>query len=261
MTCHGGAREAWASRLICFMTLDYLNHSYRKIAQQVSNAPARKILITAVEVPARSADLHQIVAELSQTHHKIDVELAPLGDGHGKFQNINAALQGVAVDDYDRLTVIDDDIALPRRFLDTFIFLSENAGLRMSQPAHRFRSYQSYSLTQRNWNSLARITNFVECGPVTAFHRDMYPYVLPFADLRWAWGTDVAWAEFARINNLPIGIIDATPIGHLRPVAASYSGKLARRRNELSNPGRYISKAQRHPENYQSNMSPLTTCD
>ena len=211
-----------------YQTRLLLNHSYRELTRRIPKTCPRKVLITAVEVPERSADLHHIIASLSKTRHDIDVRLAPLREGNGKFQNINAAIRDVALHKYDWLLVIDDDIAVPRGFLDKFIFLSEEAGLRMSQPAHRFRSYQSYSLTQRCWNSLVRITNFVECGPVTAFHRDIHPYVLPFANLRWAWGTDVAWAEFARCNNLPIGIVDATPIRHLRQVATSYSGKLAR---------------------------------
>jgi hypothetical protein len=126
------------------------------------------------------------------------------------------------------MVVLDDDVALPPRFLDTFLYLADRAELKICMPAHRFRSHQSYALTQRRWNSLVRTTNFVECGPITAFHREVFPYVLPFPNLRWAWGTDLAWSEHGKRQDFRIGIVDATPIEHLRPVAASYRSRDAR---------------------------------
>lgn len=204
------------------------NKCYRQIARRIEQAPIRSILITGVNVPARSEDLHKVISALSNTRHHVTTRIAPLREGKGKFQNINSGLLGLVLEDYDWLVIIDDDIALPDHFLDTFIYLAEKADLSICQPAHRFRSYQSYAITQREWNTLARVTHYVESGPVTAFRREIYPYVFPFAELRWAWGTDVAWCEIARKQSLRVGIVDATPIGHLRPVGASYNGKLAR---------------------------------
>ena len=36
------------------------------------------------------------------------------------------------------------------------------------------------------------------------------------------WGLDAHWSAAAAEAGLPLGIVDATPIRHLRPVAASY---------------------------------------
>ena len=39
--------------------------------------------------------------------------------------------------------------------------------------------------------------------------------LLPFPEgLRMGWGLDVHWAAVAREHGWPIGIVDATPIGH-----------------------------------------------
>ena len=186
----------------------------------------RKVLVTSVDVPARRDDLDRVVADLERSRHHVTVRLTPLGD-RGKFQNINAGLAGVDVAQYDWLVVFDDDVALPRRFLDLFLCAAETFDLRICQPAHRFFSYTSWELTQRVWNSLAHTSHFVECGPITAFHRSTFPHCLPFPDTRWAWGIDVLWSETARRQDFRIGIVDATRIGHLRDVAVSYSRQAA----------------------------------
>ena len=33
--------------------------------------------------------------------------------------------------------MVDDDVVLPRGFLDRFLFLAERFGLQLAQPAHR----------------------------------------------------------------------------------------------------------------------------
>jgi catechol 2,3-dioxygenase-like lactoylglutathione lyase family enzyme len=69
----------------------------------------------------------------------------------------------------------------------------------------------------------ARETTFVEIGPLTAFHRDTFATLLPFPALRMGWGLDAHWAAVARERGWPIGIVDATPVGHtIAPVGAGY---------------------------------------
>lgn len=65
-------------------------------------------------------------------------------------------------------------------------------------------------------------------GPVTAFRQDIFPQMLPFPETRFAWGIDVICAEMARRANAHIGAVDATPTGHLRPVAQSYDANTAK---------------------------------
>jgi hypothetical protein len=41
------------------------------------------------------------------------------------------------------------------------------------------------------------------------------------------WGLDVHWAAVAREHGWPIGVVDATPILHTVPVAATYPREVA----------------------------------
>ncbi len=198
-----------------------LNPQFWRLARRAASAPVRRVHVVAVDVPARRDDLQRVFATLRDSRHQVTTSLAPLED-RGKFENINIGLAAVDLSNVDWLIVVDDDVAFPKHFLDQFIYVCEAVALKIAQPAHRFRSHTTWALTQRVWNSLAHLTHFVECGPLTAFHRDVFDRVLPFPETRWAWGVDVVWAEIARRDGLRIGVVDATPIKHLRPVAATY---------------------------------------
>lgn len=198
-----------------------LNGSFRKLPKRAVEMPRRRVLVTSVDVPARRAGLDAMLTALQRTCHDVTVQLAPLGN-RGKFENINAAIAGTPLDSFDWLIVVDDDISFREGFLDQFLFVAEAVRFRICQPAHLFHSYTSWHVTQRVWNSLAHATQFVECGPLTAFHHSVFADCLPFPETRWAWGIDVLWSEIARRGGFEIGVIDATPIEHLREVADSY---------------------------------------
>jgi hypothetical protein len=205
-----------------------MNGTYRRLAGDARNAPRLNVFVTGVNVPARSRDLQNVLESMSSERHRVISKMAVLHEGKGKYQNINLELAGVDLDEFDWLIVTDDDVSLPANFLDTFLYLAEKTNLKICQPAHRFYSYQSYAVTQRGWNSLVRVTHFVEAGPITAFRREMFPFLLPFPELRWAWGNDLWWSEIAERHGYRNGIVDGTPIAHLRPVAESYDNRAAR---------------------------------
>ena len=163
---------------------------------------------------------------LAQSRHNVEFVLIDMAD-RGKFDNINAALGQRRPETYDWVLISDDDITTPPGLLDTCLHLAERCDLHIFQPAHRFRSYATFTLTQRHWNRLARVTNFVESGPLTGFRGRALGTLLPFPSMRWAWGIDVYWSEIARREGWNIGIIDALPIRHLRPVANSYNFSVA----------------------------------
>ena len=166
-------------------------------------------------------------AELLRSRHAVEIHTAPPGD-RGKFENLNALLRAHPLDGFDWVVVMDDDVALPPGFLDRFLHVAERAGLRLAQPAHRLHSHAAWAITRRRPGVAARETTFVEIGPVTAFHRDTFGTLLPFPDLRMGWGLDAHWAAVAREHGWPIGVVDATPIGHtLAPVAQGYGHRAA----------------------------------
>jgi hypothetical protein len=143
--------------------------------------------------------------------------------GRGKFENLNALLEQNPADGHDWLLVIDDDVALPHRFLDTFVFLAERFQLRLAQPAHRARSHAAWQVTRRRARSVTRETAYVEIGPVVAFQAATFETLLPFPELRAGWGLDLHWSALARQHGWRLGVVDATPIRHcLRVIASSY---------------------------------------
>ena len=185
-------------------------------------APARRVLVLALERTDVPNLLAEATAELRRSHHDLTIATGPATTG-GKFENLNALLETHPPAGHDWLIVLDDDITLPAGFLDDFLFLAERFDLRLAQPAHRAYSHAAWSVTRRRPGSIARETAFVEIGPLTAFHHSTFETLLPFPPLKAGWGLDNHWAALARRHRWRIGVIDATPIEHaLRPVAATY---------------------------------------
>ena len=195
--------------------------SMRKLAEDCRSHPKRKILIATVAVPGREAELNAVTAAFRSTRHEVVIHAAQMGN-RGKFDNINHVLSEYRPEDFDWVIVTDDDVTLPPDFLDMFIHVAEKLKLKVAQPAHRCLSYTTFTFNYRRWNSLGRVTRYVESGPITAFHRDIVPLVTPFPTLRWAWGTDIVWAVEAERHDMAIGIVDCTPIEHLKQVASTY---------------------------------------
>ncbi len=172
-------------------------------------------------------DVRRAATEFHGSAHDVTIDSCPPGE-LGKFENVNTLLAGHQLTDYDWLIVADDDIELPRGFLDRFLGLAEHFDFRLAQPAHRIRSHASWRLTRRRPGSIVRETRFVEIGPLTLLHPDTFATLLPFPDLRMGWGLDAHWAALAVDHGWRLGIIDATPIAHrARPAGDAYSREQA----------------------------------
>jgi GT2 family glycosyltransferase len=189
--------------------------------------PRRSVLVLAIVRPHNAATWDAAERELRASRHTMEIVAAPPGE-LGKFENLRALLERHPADGHDWLLVVDDDVALPRGFLDGVIALAERFDLRLVQPAHRLASHGAWPVTRRRPLSLARETAFVEIGPVTAIRRDAFDALLPFPPLRMGWGLDVHWAALARERGWRIGVVDVLPIAHLAaPAASAYSREQA----------------------------------
>ncbi len=212
------ARDLWLD------VAETLSGRRRRLTRRArTRPPRRRVLVLAIErtdVPSLMAAAR---AELARSRH--EVRLLVCGPGaRGKFENLNALLAGEDVDAYDWVLVLDDDVTLPRGFLDRFLCVAQDAGLRLAQPAHRLHSHAAWAVTYRVPGAAWHETTFVEIGPVTAFRRETFGALLPFPDLRMGWGLDAHWAALAREHGWRLGVVDATPVGHtLRPPAATYA--------------------------------------
>jgi hypothetical protein len=189
--------------------------------------PLRKVLALGVERPEHHALAAAIRAELERSRHDVELHMcAPAGAG--KFENLNRLLAAHPADGHDWLVVIDDDVELPRGFLDRMLFLCERFALDLAQPAHRHNSHAAWQITRRRAGSIVRETPFVEIGPVTAFASSTFSTLLPFPSLRMGWGLDLHWAALARERGWRCGVLDALAIGHrAAPAAGAYSREAA----------------------------------
>ncbi len=185
--------------------------------------PARRVLVLGVVRPEHERRFAAIEAELRRSRHDVHIHVTAPG-AKGKFENLNDLLAAHDPDAEDWLLVVDDDIELPRGFLDGFLFLAERFALDLAQPAHRLASHAAWEVTRRRPRSAVRETAFVEIGPLTAFASSTFAALLPFPPLRMGWGLDVHWAALAREHGWRCGVIDALPIAHrAAPAADAYS--------------------------------------
>ena len=192
----------------------------RAVRRAAAEAPSRRVLVVGVARPGMLGGA--IERELRASRHDVAVHLDPPAPGKGKWANLRVTLAAHPPGDADWLLVADDDVVLPAGFLDAFLLVAERAGLRLAQPAHAFASHAAWPVTRRRPGSLARLTRFVEIGPVTAIHRDAYPVLLPFPELEMGWGLDAHWSAKAADAGLALGVVDATPVRHVRPIAEAY---------------------------------------
>jgi GT2 family glycosyltransferase len=193
-----------------------------RVRRAAATWPRRRVLALAVEREDVPNVLAAARAEILSSRHEVRFESTPMA-GRGKFENLDALLERVPVDGFDWLLLVDDDVVLPRGFLDAFVFLAERFDLAMAQPAHRWRSHAAWNVTRRRPFSLVRETAFVEIGPLCALRSQTFETLLPFPPLQFGWGLDAHWSALARSRGWRQGVIDATPIRHgLRRIASSY---------------------------------------
>jgi hypothetical protein len=167
--------------------------------------------LAAVDASVRLWSLDDVPDTLRQWTH---------GSGPGRrFELLNRLL----VDATPGWTVLaDDDVQFKRGNVLDLVGLAELIGLDVSQPAHALGSNVSHSFTRVSPFSVARLTSFVEIGPVVVFSPAAFPHVVPMPVEGMGWGTELAWSELQRTSGLKLGIVDAVRIDHLGRVGAAY---------------------------------------
>jgi hypothetical protein len=119
----------------------------------------------------------------------------------------------------------DDDVRFKRANLVDLVGFADLIGLDISQPAHALGSHVSHSFTRTAPFSVARLTSFVEIGPVVVFSPAAVPHVVPLPEEGMGWGTEVAWSDLQRTSGLKLGIVDAVRIEHLGAIGGAYSSE------------------------------------
>ena len=199
--------------------------------------PALDVLVVSVYRPG--ARLAHTVQRLRSDRHRVHFAFGSTGEADpalaaetlatgmagGKFENVNALLElAPPMRRFDRLIVCDDDIDLPVRFLDRFVAVCEHLQLDLAQPAQSMRSHAAWRVTRTRPFSFARLTDFVEIGPLTGFSARAAQGLTPFPALRFGWGLDNHWGALARERGWRLGVVDALPVRHeWQRIASAYT--------------------------------------
>jgi hypothetical protein len=220
---------------LAFTAVDTLVGTRRRAARLALETPRRDVLVIGVYRPGSS--IADTLPALRSEKHNVRIALGSTGRGDpalgrqtvaeelggGKFENLNQVLRQTSSGGSDWVLVVDDDVRLPRAFLDGFVAVCEAFGLDLAQPAQTLRSHSAWKVTRRRPASLVRETRFVEIGPVTAFGRRAAAELLPFPELRYGWGLDLHWAALAGQRGWRLGVVDALPVRHESGlIAATY---------------------------------------
>jgi hypothetical protein len=221
---------------LAYGALDALTATRLRTARLARDTPRRDVLVIGVyregslmpeALQTLHSNSHNVGIALGSTgaaDPALDADTVATGLAGGKFENLNELLPKADHASVDWLLVVDDDVRLPRAFLDRFVAVCEAFGLDLAQPAQTLRSHSAWKVTRKRPASLVRETRFVEIGPVTAFSRRAAAELLPFPELRYGWGLDLHWAAIAGQRGWRLGVVDALPVRHESSlVGAAYS--------------------------------------
>src|SRR5690349_15898833 len=90
--------------------------------------PRRRVHVVGVARPENLRTVARLRRELTRSRHDVELHLVPPAPGAGKWANVNAALLATPPANADWLLIVDDDVVLPRGFLDRFIAAAEAFG-------------------------------------------------------------------------------------------------------------------------------------
>src|SRR3954469_8192167 len=200
----------------------HLSWTHRRLCRLAQRTPQREVLVATAYGP-ESRWIGPTLDELRSSRHNVRIAAGSTEELHGgKFENVNELIADHEPADWT--VVIDDDVCLPRHFLDCFIALAETLEFQLAQPAQTLASHAAWASARRIPFSVARRTNFVEIGPVTVFSRTAASKLLPFPKLEMGWGLDLHWGAVAEEQGWKLGVIDALPVRHeARRVGGAYS--------------------------------------
>ncbi len=132
--------------------------------------------------------------------------------------------------EYDYVWLPDDDIYADQDTISRMFEVARAVGLDLFAPAlHETSHYAHFSTMQNKRFPGGRWVGFVEIM-VPGFRTAVLERLLSTLDLTetgWGWGLDSLWPKLLDYEN--VGIIDATPVIHTRPVGQMRDAELATR--------------------------------
>ena len=184
-----------------------------------------------LQEPARDFDLFVSYYGNAAGRHRGSADHYEMRRGP-KWPGIDGLLHdyGTILGHYDAFWFPDDDLETSGAVIDRMFAFFHAFRLCLAQPALTRDSYHTWDTLLQEPGCHIRYSGFVEVmAPI--FSRDALAVCRPtFSESRSGWGLDWLWPTLCRQAGLgPIGVIDATPVRHTRPVG----GELYRNHPEL----------------------------
>ncbi len=198
----------------------------RELDELAAEGTPREVLVLSI-YGGDGARLSDALRPIRESLHNVRVVLGSMGPAApelaaetalsemrgGKFANLNRLCEAAGPLAADWVLLLDDDIALDRRFLDRMIAVAERFRLALAQPALSRASYGWWNVNRRR-PALLRETRFVEIGPAVLICREAFKALTPFPEQGMGWGLCLHWAALAERRGWRLGVIDAVPVRH-----------------------------------------------
>jgi len=145
--------------------------------------------------------------------------------GHGaggKFELLQHLLNEFPPPRMSWVALADDDFIFRRGTLIDLLAIARDAGLDLSQPAHRRFVNIAHHITLVRPRIVARRTHFVEIGPLVVMSPRGQAALLPFPLAKMGWGLEALWSRASLDRLITLGIVDAVTIEHRGQIGAHY---------------------------------------
>jgi hypothetical protein len=137
-------------------------------------------------------------------------------DGYNKWDFAREFLNPEECSHLEVMLLWDDDLELSRFDPDRFVAIMQENRLEVAQPALTLDSYVSHEIT-RERPGVGRMTDFVEVmAPAWTAPAWTKWYQMLTPENPWGWGYDLAARSACGYERM--GIIDCTPVRHIKPL-------------------------------------------
>ncbi len=207
-----------------------ISSGWRRVSRSPRDAPSAGVVgvyrvanaehVLRIVESARSARWQSAWWALDHIHPALrDVTV---GTGPGlKLPLLNRAL--AALGEVREWTLLaDDDVRFLEGDVLELVRMSQQAAVDLAQPARQPGTSRSHAITTAVPWSRARLTTFIESGPLVAVGPRFRERILPLPEGRgMGWGLELDWLELHR-DGCRLGIIDAVRVEHVGDVGHAY---------------------------------------
>ncbi|MDT8386616.1 MAG: hypothetical protein RQ736_03835 [Thiogranum sp.] len=221
-----------------------LFESAREAHQRFGDCEMRPSTMLGVYRERHAASIIGLVEQARQRGMKIalwaldkplpELSTCTVGCGPGpRMELLNRLWKAAGSADCHQLVITDDDISFTRGSLDQLLRAAITCEFGIAQPAHDWSSQYSYPINRKRPFLLARLTTFVEPGPMFVVTQPWINQVMPFPkNFGMGWGIWVLWLKL-QPKGCKLGIVDYVTVNHSSPVGTDYAPALQVERHRV----------------------------